>query len=82
MEYPRFVFISPGKSKCQGGSYDGELVIDQSEFDSAIKAGFSETLPESLKVADEIKNTAIDTEAKNETPKESRGPGRPKKTEV
>ena len=48
MEFPRYVFLSPGKTECQGGSYNNELVKDKVEFDAAIEAGFSSTLPEAL----------------------------------
>lgn len=48
MEFPRFVFCSPGPMACNGGTYGHELVKSQSEFDAAVKAGWSQTLPEAL----------------------------------
>ena len=48
MEFPRFVYISPGKNECQDGSYSHELVKDQAEYDAVIKAGFSATIPDAL----------------------------------
>jgi hypothetical protein len=48
MEYPRFVFISPGLNKCPGGSFDCELVHDALEQKAALDAGFSDTVPEAL----------------------------------
>ncbi len=48
MDFPRFVFTSPGPQQCQGGTYGQELVQDQVEYDAAIKAGFCATLPEAL----------------------------------
>ena len=48
MDFPRFVFTSPGSETCQGGTYGSELVADQSEYDAAIEAGFFGTLPEAL----------------------------------
>ena len=48
MEYPRFVFISPGSNKCNGGTYDHEVVKNASEHKSALDAGFSDSIPEAL----------------------------------
>ena len=51
MEFPRYVFTSPGPEKIPGGSYGTELVNDQDEFDDAIAAGFFATMPEALEDA-------------------------------
>lgn len=48
MDFPRLVFISPGKLACNGGTYAHELVDTQESFDAAIKAGFFSTIPEAL----------------------------------
>lgn len=55
MEFPRFVFISPGKHECQGGTYSQELVKSQEEYDAAVKAGFSATIPDALISADKAR---------------------------
>jgi len=57
MEYPRFVFISPGSNKCNGGTYDHELVKDEKEHKAAISAGFSDTVPEALEAMAAVKET-------------------------
>ena len=86
MEFPRFVFVSPGDMKCQGGSVDAELVKDQTEFDIAISSGYSATIPEALEEMGKVKEAmakAIEPEApKVEEPKPeapARGPGRPRR---
>lgn len=55
MEYPRFVFISPGSNKCNGGTYDHEVVKDASEYKAALDAGFSDSVPEALEAVEKIK---------------------------
>ena len=55
MEYPRLVFISPGKNTCAGGTYDHEVVQDEKEHRDAIAAGFSDSVPEALEAADKIR---------------------------
>ena len=55
MEYPRFVFISPGKNTCNGGTYDHELVQNENEHKAAIDAGFFDSVPEALESADVIR---------------------------
>ena len=55
MEYPRFVFISPGRNKCAGGTYDHELVLNEKEHKAAIDAGFSDSVPESIESADMVR---------------------------
>jgi len=57
MEYPRFVFISPGSNKCNGGTYDHELVKDEKEHKAAISAGFSDTVTEALEAMAAVKET-------------------------
>lgn len=56
MDYPRFVFISPGANKCNGGTYDHEVVKDEAEHKAAIVAGFSDSVPEALDAADKIRS--------------------------
>ena len=51
MEYPRFVYISPGANKCEGGTFDCELVRDEREHKAAVSAGFSDSVPEALESA-------------------------------
>ena len=51
MEYPRFVFISPGSNKCNGGTYDHEVVKDAIEHKAALDAGFSDSVPEALEAS-------------------------------
>ena len=63
MEYPRFVFISPGSNKCNGGTYDHEVVKDDKEHKAALEAGFSDTVPEALESASVVKES-IETEGK------------------
>ena len=60
MEYPRFVFISPGSNKCNGGTYDHEVVKDASEHKAALDAGFSDSIPEALEAATVTKKTIED----------------------
>lgn len=44
-DFPRFVFLSPGKLDCgKGRTYDHVLVTSQEEYDEAIKEGFSATV--------------------------------------
>lgn len=57
MEYPRLVFICPGANKCNGGTYDHELVKDATEHKAAISAGFSDTVTEALEAMAEAKET-------------------------
>lgn len=54
MEFPRFVFTSPGPLTCNGGTYGERIVKNQAEFDAALKAGFKSTLPEALKPAEPV----------------------------
>ena len=55
MEYPRFVFISPGAQKCNGGTYDHEIVQNEAEHKAAIDAGFSDSVPDALESVETIK---------------------------
>jgi len=61
MDYPRFVFICPGANKCQGGTYDHEVVTNASEHKAAIDAGFSDSVPDALEAA-KIAKEAIKVE--------------------
>jgi hypothetical protein len=51
IQYPRFVFTSPGPVSCQGGTYGQELVYSREEHQNALDAGFFATLPEALEAA-------------------------------
>lgn len=55
MTFPRLVFISPGKTECQGGTYDSDLAHNAAEFSAAIKAGYHATLPEAVAAAAELR---------------------------
>jgi hypothetical protein len=77
MEYPRFVFICPGSNKCQGGTYDHEVVTNASEHKAAIDAGFSDTLPDAIEAAKIAKSTIKAEQEADEKPKR----GRPAKVE-
>jgi len=68
MEYPRFVYISPGSNKCNGGSFDCELVQDEKEHKAAISAGFSDSVPDALESVDEVKESINPTTAKRGRP--------------
>lgn len=48
MKFPRFVYISPGLNECLGGSFNAELVENETDFNAAIKAGFSDSVPAAL----------------------------------
>jgi hypothetical protein len=51
LEFPRFVFTSPGPLPCNGGTYGEKIVQDEDEHEAALKAGFFSTLPEALEDA-------------------------------
>lgn len=57
MDYPRFVFISPGSQKCQGGTYGHEVVHDEKEHKAALDAGFSDSVPDALESAKKTKES-------------------------
>jgi hypothetical protein len=78
MDYPRFVYISPGETKCVGGTFGHELVKDEIEHKAALAAGFSDSVPEALEAAKAVKET-ITTSVKLEDIQEPRKPGRPPK---
>jgi hypothetical protein len=63
MEYPRFVFISPGANKCVGGTCDQELVQNEKDHKAALDAGFSDSVPEALESA-KITKDSIESEEK------------------
>jgi hypothetical protein len=78
MEYPRFVYISPGETKCVGGTFGYDLVKDEIEHKAALFAGFSDSVPEALESAKAVKET-ITTSVKLEDIQEPRKLGRPPK---
>lgn len=53
MDFPRFVFKDKGPLQRQGGSYSETLVLNQSEMDAALLAGWFATLPEALEPHEE-----------------------------
>jgi hypothetical protein len=57
MDYPRFVFISPGKNTCNGGTYGHEVVQDAKEHKAALEAGYSDSVPEALAAMDVVKES-------------------------
>ena len=63
MEYPRFVFISPGSNKCNGGTYDHEVVPNATEHKAALAAGYHDSVPEALAALDVVKES-IESEEK------------------
>ncbi len=58
MEYPRFVFISPGAQKCNGGTYDHEIVKDEKEHKAALAAGFSDSVPDALEAGNKARENS------------------------
>ena len=79
MEYPRFVYISPGETKCVGGTFGHELVKDEAEHKAALAAGFSDGIPEALESAKKAKEEIGTVAVKLEDIQEPRKPGRPPK---
>jgi hypothetical protein len=77
MDYPRFVFICPGANKCQGGTYDHEVVNNASEHKAAIDAGFSDSVPDALEAAKIAKESIKAEQDAGDKPKR----GRPAKVE-
>jgi hypothetical protein len=69
MEYPRFVFISPGANKCQGGTYDHEVVKDEKEHKAALSAGFSDSVPDALEAGKAAKDDLDDKPKRGRKPK-------------
>jgi hypothetical protein len=52
MDFPRYVFTSPGNlSAGWGRTYGEEIVNDEAEYEAALKAGFCGTLSEALEGA-------------------------------
>lgn len=68
MDFPRFVYLSPGKTLCQGGSFDGELVKNQDDHDAAIEAGYSDTVPEALEAAKKVQEEYVAAPRASEAP--------------
>ena len=79
MEYPRFVYISPGETKCVGGTFGYDLVKDEIEHKAALFAGFSDSVPEALEAAKAVKENISTVAIKLEDIQEPRKPGRPPK---
>lgn len=55
MDFPRYVFTSPGKEKVKEGSYGTRLVQNDEEYEAALKAGFFATMPEAIEGAKVVK---------------------------
>ena len=90
MEYPRFVFTSPGPLSCgHGKTYGEHLVSSDDELAAALAAGFFATLPEALDppaapvvASVELQpEPALDPPAAEAAPRR-RGPGRPRAEEA
>lgn len=68
MEFPRYVFTSPGNlSAGWGRTYGEEIVNDDAEYEAALKAGFYSTLPEAFEAAKNPKPAKAE-EAKADKP--------------
>jgi hypothetical protein len=63
MDFPRFVFTSPGPYSCNGGTYGSRLVHDGDEHSAALKVGFFATVPEALDALLKPKKVAEDKSA-------------------
>lgn len=57
MEFPRLMYKSPGKNKCQGGSFDSELVEDQAAFDALAANGWHDSVPEAIGLVKKAANS-------------------------
>lgn len=55
MDFPRYVFTSPGKEKVKEGSYGTRLVQDDEEYEAALNAGFFSTMIEAIEGVKEVK---------------------------
>ena len=90
MEYPRFVFTSPGPLSCgHGKTYGEHLVSSDDELAAALAEGFFATLPEALDppaappaVAAEPQPEPVPEPAAAEAAPRRRGPGRPRAEEA
>jgi hypothetical protein len=71
IEYPRFVYISPGKNACEGGSFDCELVRDEKEHKAALSAGFADSVPDALDSVEVVKETIEPATRRGRPPKVS-----------
>lgn len=59
MDFPRYVFTSPGKEKVKEGSYGIHLVQNEKEYEAALNAGFFSTMPEALEGAKDVKKEEV-----------------------
>lgn len=73
--YPRYVFTSPGPSRCADGTYDSIVVKDESEHKVALDSGFKDSIPEALEAKDTGEDVAFEVVTTEDKPKR----GRPKK---
>jgi len=51
LEFPRFVFTSPGPLVCNGGTYGEQIVNDETEYKAALDVGFCHSIPDALEAA-------------------------------
>lgn len=58
LDFPRWVFTVPGKVVRAGGTYGQQIVNDESEYQSALKAGWSSSLPEAAEAYEKPKAPA------------------------
>mgnify|MGYP000905672296 CR=1 FL=1 len=82
MEFPRLVFKSPGPYYCNGGTYGHVPVENMTEYNAALAAGYSPTVPDALAAAKRPK--AVEEKKEPDAPSESkerdtRRPRRPRK---
>ena len=82
MEYPRFVFTSPGPLSCGlGKTYGEHLVSSDEELAAALAAGFFASLPEALDPPAAPVIAPVEPQAEPaaaEAAPRRRGPGRPR----
>ncbi len=48
MDFPRFVFKSPGEIRLPNGSYDQKITEEEGEYEALIKEGWSPTVIEAM----------------------------------
>lgn len=90
MEYPRFVFTSPGPLSCgHGKTYGEHLVSSDDELAAALAEGFFATLPEALDPPAAHVVAPVEPQAEPapepavaEPAPRRRGPGRPRAEEA
>lgn len=71
MDFPRWVFKSPGPLQCPGGSFDSRLCSDKEEMDGLLLLdGWSPTIPEALeKTKNQVADAIVDVSPEGLTPR-------------